>query len=718
MAITKVTTDVITDLAVTAPKLAADSVITAKIADNAVTAAKIAAGALGDQVAGITSSASATTIAGTLASTGVLTANAGVVVDNITIDGTEIDLSSGDLTLDVAGNIVLNADGGGIQFYDGSDYIGSFGNSSTDFSIMSRTDDKDIVFKGIDNSSTITALTLDMSEAGAATFNGNVGIGTGPSVPLHVKGATASSGKFLIESGTLTNNNQSALFMAATNVNGNTGNVSIECIHPNNQQSDLVIRTGATDATSYGTERMRIDTDGKVGINDTTPAALLTVKGSADSYAGGFRLEGYNETTALGIAHVDGDNFISGNATNDHITLKANGSVGIGATNSNLVASLAGSVLPNKTLQVGYGQISSDHTSYNYNTNFTNNAYQSGNNATFSAMTSRGAGVIQLLENMFIFTSASGGTAGQQLSLTERMRIDSSGNLGIGTASVPINASGGTQPLYLTMHKDAGNLIELSADHASSGELIGGIDFTNDNNADAANNDADGKLVALMRARTYTDDSNASDDSGGILQFATKDDGGVLAERLKINETGEIQIKGQYNSSGNSQFAFKTVFYQFDMDSGGTHYLQVPLYSSYSSSNSSGWAEMDIAWFPDHASHTHLHSYKFMWGSDHTRILNLGVISATANETGSSYGPYNITSKSQLFRHPTAGENNMTYLYIKMQGYHGVNKRRVITLRGVASADANIASIGPVIDHGSTEPVANMVSVNAEIESA
>ena len=31
-----------------------------------------------------------------------LTANAGVVVDNITIDGTEIDLSSGDLTLDVA----------------------------------------------------------------------------------------------------------------------------------------------------------------------------------------------------------------------------------------------------------------------------------------------------------------------------------------------------------------------------------------------------------------------------------------------------------------------------------------------------------------------------------------------------------------------------------------------------------------------------------------
>ncbi len=35
----------------------------------------------------------------------------GVAIDNITIDGTEIDLSSGDLTLDVAGDIILDAGG-------------------------------------------------------------------------------------------------------------------------------------------------------------------------------------------------------------------------------------------------------------------------------------------------------------------------------------------------------------------------------------------------------------------------------------------------------------------------------------------------------------------------------------------------------------------------------------------------------------------------------
>ena len=63
------------------------------------------------------------TLAGTVASTGVLTANAGVVIDNITIDGTEIDLSSGDLEIDVAGDITLNADGGDWNFNDGTDSI-------------------------------------------------------------------------------------------------------------------------------------------------------------------------------------------------------------------------------------------------------------------------------------------------------------------------------------------------------------------------------------------------------------------------------------------------------------------------------------------------------------------------------------------------------------------------------------------------------------------
>ena len=119
------------------------------------------------------SAAGAATFNDSVTATSV-TANGGVTVDNITIDGTEIDLSSGDLTLDVAGDINLDADGGDVIIKDDGTEIGRFANSSSDFVIQSAVSDKDMIFKGNDGGSTITALTLDVSGAGAATFNNDV----------------------------------------------------------------------------------------------------------------------------------------------------------------------------------------------------------------------------------------------------------------------------------------------------------------------------------------------------------------------------------------------------------------------------------------------------------------------------------------------------------------------------------------------------------------
>ena len=134
--------------------------------------------------------------------TGVVTANAGVVVDNITIDGTTLALSSGDLTLDVAGNLLLNADGGGIYFQDASLLVGSLQNSSSDLLISAEVADKDIIFRGIDSSTTIDALKLDMSEAGAATFSAGITATTGTfSGNVGAGGATAS--EKLVSAGTV-----------------------------------------------------------------------------------------------------------------------------------------------------------------------------------------------------------------------------------------------------------------------------------------------------------------------------------------------------------------------------------------------------------------------------------------------------------------------------------------------------------------------------------
>ena len=91
----------------------------------------------------------------------------------ITADGTfEVDATT--VTLDSSGDIILDADGGDVIFKDAGTTIGQMTNSSSDFVLTSVVQDKDMIFKGDDGGAAITALTLDMSAAGAATFNNDV----------------------------------------------------------------------------------------------------------------------------------------------------------------------------------------------------------------------------------------------------------------------------------------------------------------------------------------------------------------------------------------------------------------------------------------------------------------------------------------------------------------------------------------------------------------
>ena len=91
-----------------------------------------------------------------------------LTVDDITIDGSTIS-DGATLTIDVGGEIVLDADGGDFIFKDGGTEIGRLENSSSDFVIKSSVQDKDLVFKGNDGGSGITSLTLDMSNNGIVT---------------------------------------------------------------------------------------------------------------------------------------------------------------------------------------------------------------------------------------------------------------------------------------------------------------------------------------------------------------------------------------------------------------------------------------------------------------------------------------------------------------------------------------------------------------------
>ena len=94
--------------------------------------------------------------------------------------GDNITNASGNLTIDVAGELIIDADSSSIvRLKDAGTEIGLFYGTSSDFYIKSQVADKDLIFQGNDNGSTITALTLDMSAAGRAIFNADANMADG-----------------------------------------------------------------------------------------------------------------------------------------------------------------------------------------------------------------------------------------------------------------------------------------------------------------------------------------------------------------------------------------------------------------------------------------------------------------------------------------------------------------------------------------------------------
>ena len=106
-----------------------------------------------------------------------------------------LDLDGQELVLDADADSTIHVSTDDqIDFKIGGTDIVTFTTSSGDFEITQAVKDKDIIFKGDDNGSAITALTLDMSEAGAATFNSSITATSGIfSGDLILEGTTADS---------------------------------------------------------------------------------------------------------------------------------------------------------------------------------------------------------------------------------------------------------------------------------------------------------------------------------------------------------------------------------------------------------------------------------------------------------------------------------------------------------------------------------------------
>ena len=240
----------------------------------------------------------------------------GITIDNITIDGTEIDLSSGDLTIDVAGNITLDADDAGeIRFKDGGTQYATIKKDGNNALIQSIVADGDLHFMGIDGSSFITPMQIDMSEGG------NVGIGAAPTLgALHVTSSltdivtfentsTGTTGSQLLlyhnSSSPADGDRVGALaFQGEDDAGNHTTYAGIRCLATDvsDGSEDGTLTFSCTRGGTF-TEAMRIASDGKVLINTTSTVGTSTALVEFNNLGSGGRILNTKDN-GLSLIHI------------------------------------------------------------------------------------------------------------------------------------------------------------------------------------------------------------------------------------------------------------------------------------------------------------------------------------------------------------------------------------------------------------------------------
>ena len=347
-----------------------------------------------------------------------------------------------------------------------------------------------------------SVLTIDQS--------GNIGIGTdNPGSKLTVY-KTGGNAKLQLQRANTANNTDdygSILWRSM----GGTAVGAINVARETAENDGYMFLQTASGGTM--TERLRINSDGKVSISsDGTAAGLLTIKGNSDEVSTpSIRLLDGSDSREVSISNSAGDFIVSTHGTDDAI----------------------------------HGRIK---------------IFESG--------------VIDL---------DNGGSSG---TLTNRLRIDSSGRLLVGSTSAREHLNDGSDSAQIYLEGTTQNTTTLAVIRNSNNDgpahlVLGKSRGTNANSATVVQGGdtighinfegADGNhLIRAAQISCVVDASPGTDDMPGRLSFSVTSDGSNnLVERMRINRKGFLKMGPRIKDSSHGVADLNSVRHEFTSDDNG-----------------------------------------------------------------------------------------------------------------------------------------------------
>ena len=312
------------------------------------------------------------------------------------------------------------------------------------------------------------------------------------------------------------------------------------------------------------TERMRLNSAGNLGLGVTPSVFTSTIKALQIGPTSVFRAGDTSYTQATFVAsnvrqeaatdYYIADGFatqytqqggahiwataVSGTAGNaiafsQKMFLDVNGNLGIGTTSPTTTLNVSGAT--SQTIM-----ISNTSTSLSTGGSMGNLDFAAGTaNTTNARVSGLVVGTSEAGGDLVVETRADGG------SLSERMRITSTGNVGIGTSSP---ALGGARAYSKVLTIDGGTntgieetgALEVGSSTNVNDRLVGGITFFNRDNSGSGGSTR--QQVGLIEAKCVTSNSNVNDDSGGTLVFLTKAEAGFVTEKMRLDSAGNLLV--------------------------------------------------------------------------------------------------------------------------------------------------------------------------------